>query len=82
VQEMRNELVPRWQAQVDAMSRLSLPQGAYETRRRVLVRYAELRRDALIATADAIAQRDANRLEAANDLQRQADDLIEGMRDE
>lgn len=82
VAEMRNELVPRWQVQVDALSRITVPEGAYEKRRRLLVRYTELRRDALIATADAISRQDEARLHEANDLQRQADDLIEGLRDE
>ena len=82
VAEMRNELVPRWQAQVDALNRLNLPEGTYDKRRRVLVRYTELRRDALIATADAIGRHDEARLREANELQRQADDLIEGMREE
>lgn len=79
VDELRNELVPRWQVQVDALRELRLPEGTYEQRRRLLVRYAELRRDALIAVADAISQRDTSRLETANELQREADDLVAGL---
>lgn len=90
VSEIRTELVPRWQAQVDALSQLRLPQGLpgglaegpHEKRRRLLVRYAELRRDALIAIADAIGNRDIRRREDANELQRQADALIAEMREE
>ena len=78
--EMRRELVPRWQAQVNAMSQLHLSDGPLEKRRQQLVRYAELRRDALIALADAIQTRDKSRIEAANALQEQADQLIGEMR--
>lgn len=78
--EMRRELAPRWQAQVDAMSQLHLPDGPLEKRRQQLARYAELRRDALIALADAIQTRDKSRIEAANALQEQADQLIGEMR--
>lgn len=76
VREIRQELAPRWQVQVDLLAQLRLAEGPNEKRRRLLVRYAELRRDALIATADAIGERDVSRREAANELQRQADELI------
>ena len=77
---MRRELVPRWQVQVDAMSQLRLPDGPLEKRRQQVVRYAELRRDALIALADAIQTHDESRIETANALQEQADRLIGEMR--
>ena len=78
--ELRRDVVPRWQAQVDAMSQLHLPDGLMEQRRQQLVRYAELRRDAQIALADALHTNDKSRMQAANALQQQADRLIEEMR--
>jgi rhomboid protease GluP len=80
--EMRRELVPRWQVQVDAMSQLHLPDGPMEERRRRLVRYAELRRDSLIALADAMQTHDNSRIETANALQEQADQIIGEMRND
>lgn len=80
--EMRRELVPRWQAQVNAMAQLRLSEAPLEQHRRQLVRYAELRRDALIALADGIQTRDNSRIETANALQEQADRLIGEMRGE
>lgn len=80
--ELRREVVPRWQAQVDAMSQLHVPDGLMEQRRQQLVRYAELRRDAQIALADAIQTNDKSRMEAANAFQQQADRLIDEMRAE
>jgi rhomboid protease GluP len=78
--ELRREVVPRWQVQVDEMSQLHLPDGLMEQRRQQLVRYAELRRDAMIALADAIQRNDKSRMEAANAFQQEADRLIDEMR--
>ena len=80
--ELRREVVPRWQTQVDAMSQLHVPDGLMEQRRQQLVRYAELRRDAQIALADAIQTNDKSRMEAANAFQQQADRLIDEIRGE
>lgn len=76
---LRDEVVPRWNAQIALLDGLQLGSGESAEKRRLFVRYAQTRRDAVALLAEALEKQDADLLAQSRQRRAEAESIIASM---
>lgn len=76
---LRDEVVPRWNAQIALLDGLQLGSSESAEKRRRFVRYAQARRDAVALLAEAIEKQDTDLLTQSRQRRAEAESMIASM---